>query len=99
MLKKGKAVLQGNLRAIKRSYGMKSINVHADFDLEFLRSVPGVLSLDKTKDGATVKVENEKVAEDIFFNIAETGFARKFEIEEPSLHDIFIDKVGGENNE
>ncbi|MBU9720918.1 MULTISPECIES: ABC transporter ATP-binding protein [Bacillaceae] len=99
MLKQGKAVLQGNLRKIKRSYGMKTINIHADFDLEFLRSVPGIISLDKTKDGAKVKVENEKIAEDIFYNVAETGFARKFEVEEPSLHDIFIDKAGGEKNE
>ncbi len=99
MLKRGKPVLQGNLRDIKRSYGMKSISIRADYDLDFISSIPGVLELEKHRDGANVKVENERVAEDIFRKITEKGFVRKFEIEEPSLHDIFIDKVGGDVDE
>ncbi|SDY29433.1 ABC-2 type transport system ATP-binding protein [Evansella caseinilytica] len=99
MLKQGKAVLQGNLREIKRSYGMKSIRIRADYELDFLRSVDGVLNLDISKDDAAIKVENEQVAETIFQAIAEKGFVRKFEVEEPSLHDIFIDKAGGEADE
>ncbi|AXF56092.1 ABC transporter ATP-binding protein [Salicibibacter kimchii] len=99
MLKRGKPVLQGNLREIKKSYGMKNISIRADYDLQFLDSTPGVLSLDKTKNGATVKVENKQVAEDLFYTVAQEGFVRKFEVEEPSLHDIFIDKAGGEEGE
>ncbi|MBU9712620.1 ABC transporter ATP-binding protein [Evansella tamaricis] len=99
MLKEGKAVLQGNLREIKRSYGMKSISIRADYELAFLRSIPGVMNLDVSKDGAVVKVENERVAEEIFRAISEKGFVRKFEVEEPSLHDIFIDKAGGDKDE
>lgn len=99
MLKKGKPVLQGNLREIKRSYGMKNIMIRADYELDFIYDIPGVLSMEKSKQGTTVKVENEKVAEDIFHMITKKGFVRKFEIEEPSLHDIFIDKVGGDGND
>lgn len=99
MLKRGKPILHGSLRDIKRSYGMKSISIRADYDLEFLKSIPGVLTLEKLKDGATIKVENERVAEDVFQKIMEKGFVRKFEVEEPSLHDIFIDKVGGDGDE
>lgn len=99
MLKKGRPVLQGSLKEIKRSYGMKSIRIHADYDLTFINDVHGVLALEKIKDGAVVKVESERVGEDIFKLIAEKGFVRKFEMEEPSLHDIFIDKVGGDANE
>jgi ABC-2 type transport system ATP-binding protein len=99
MLKRGKSILHGSLREIKRSYGMKSISIRADYDLEFLESISGVLTLEKLRDGATVKVENEKVAEEVFKKIMEKGFVRKFEVEEPSLHDIFIDKVGGDGDE
>lgn len=99
MLKRGKPVLHGNLREIKRSYGMKSVSIRADYDLDFIKSIQGVLALEKTRDGATVKVESERVAEDIFQMITQKGFVRKFEIEEPSLHDIFIDKVGGDADE
>ncbi|QQK81251.1 ABC transporter ATP-binding protein [Salicibibacter cibi] len=99
MLKRGEPVLQGNLKEIKRSYGMKNISIRADYDLQFLDDHPGVLSLDNTKDGATVKVENEQVAEDLFYTIAQEGFVRKFEVEEPSLHDIFVDKAGDDEDE
>jgi ABC-2 type transport system ATP-binding protein len=34
------------------------------------------------------------VAEQIFKQIADKGFIRKFQLEEPSLNDIFIEKVG-----
>ncbi len=99
MLKRGRPVLQGSLKEIKRSYGMKSISIRADYELDFLQSIAGVLSFEKTKDGAIVKVENEKGGEEVFRMISEKGFVRKFEIEEPSLHDIFIDKVGGDADE
>lgn len=99
MLKRGKAVLQGNLRQIKRSYGIKSVSIRADYDLSFLTEVPGVIKLGVTKDGTNVTVESERVAEDIFQKLTNKGFVRKFEIEEPSLHDIFIDKVGDDADE
>ncbi|MBB6448052.1 ABC-2 type transport system ATP-binding protein [Geomicrobium halophilum] len=99
MLKHGEAVLQGNLKEIKRSYGVKNVNIRSDYDLQFLQSVEGVLNMEKTNDGAIVKVESEKVAEDLFHTIAEKGFVRKFEVEEPSLHDIFVDIAGGDGDE
>ncbi|OIJ11459.1 sodium ABC transporter ATP-binding protein [Anaerobacillus alkalilacustris] len=99
MLKRGKPVLHGNLREIKRSYGIKSVSIRADYELDFIESVNGVYSMEKSKHGVVVKVENENVAEDIFRKITEKGFVRKFEMEEPSLHDIFIDKVGGDADE
>lgn len=99
MLKRGKAVLQGNLRDIKHSYGVKNISVQADYDLAFLHDVPGVLDLQQHKNGAVLRVKDETVAEPVFQRIAEKGFVRKFEVEQPSLHDIFIDKAGVENDE
>lgn len=99
MLKRGKAVLQGNLRQIKRSYGMKNIIIHADYDLEFLEAIPGVLQLERTRAGGKVRVESERVAVQVFNELSKKGFVRKFEVEEPSLHDIFIDKVGDDANE
>jgi len=99
MLKQGKAVLQGNLRQIKRSYGMKSIGIKADYELDFLRDVAGVIKLEKNKEGAQITVESEDIAENIFKRVAEKGFVRKFEVEEPSLHEIFIDKAGDDADE
>lgn len=99
MLKRGKIVLHGNLKEIKRSYGKKNVVVHSDKDVSYLKSIAGIIDLEKTKAGVILQVENEAVAEEIFNTVAKDGFIRKFEIVEPSLHDIFVDKVGGNTDE
>ncbi|WP_026674081.1 ABC transporter ATP-binding protein [Alkalihalobacterium bogoriense] len=99
MLKQGNSILQGNLTDIKRSYGVKQLSIRADYPLDFLLNIQGVAAINTIKDTSYVQVENESVAKIIFENITAKGFVRKFEIEEPSLHDIFIDKVGGNNHE
>ncbi|WP_059104191.1 ABC transporter ATP-binding protein [Shouchella shacheensis] len=99
MLKRGKAVLQGNLKEIKRSYGIKSVKVRADYELDFLRSISGVTELQKTQDGGILQVEDAEVAKAVFAALSEKGYVQKFEVDEPSLHEIFIDKVGGDGDE
>ncbi|MED4128239.1 MULTISPECIES: ABC transporter ATP-binding protein [Shouchella] len=99
MLKRGKAVLQGNLTEIKRGYGIKTVSISADYDLSFLKDQHQVTHYTETKNGVKIQVENEDAAKEIFNTLADKGFVRKFEVEEPSLHDIFIDKVGGDANE
>ena len=90
----GAPVVQGELKAIKRSFGKKNVVIHADFDLDFLETIPGIVRQKKTTEGVSLQVESEDVAEVVFKEVASRGFVRKFELEEPSLHDIFIEKVG-----
>lgn len=94
IMHRGKSVVQGNLKEIKRSFGKKNVSVKADFDLSYLKDTNGVLKHRVTADGITLQVEREEVAQDLFQAIQAKGFVRKFELEEPSLNDIFIEKVG-----
>lgn len=94
IMHRGKSVVQGNLKEIKRSFGKKNVSVKADFDLSYLKDTNGVLKHRVTADGITLQVEREEVAQDLFQAIHAKGFVRKFELEEPSLNDIFIEKVG-----
>jgi ABC-2 type transport system ATP-binding protein len=94
IMHRGKSVVQGNLKEIKRSFGKKNVSVKADFDLSYLKDTNGVLKHRVTADGITLQVEHEEVAQDLFQAIQAKGFVRKFELEEPSLNDIFIEKVG-----
>jgi ABC-2 type transport system ATP-binding protein len=41
-----------------------------------------------------LQIEGEYIAEKILKEIVNHGFIRKFALEEPSLNDIFIEKVG-----
>lgn len=94
ILHKGQAVVNGSLKEVKQSFGKKNVVVDADFDLEDLRDIVGVIQFNKGPNGVRMQVENETVSQEVFKRISNRGFIRKFELEEPSLNDIFIEKVG-----
>ncbi|MBY6037991.1 ABC transporter ATP-binding protein [Fictibacillus nanhaiensis] len=94
IMHKGRSVVQGNLKDIKRSFGKKNVSVKADFDLSYLKDTNGVVKHRLTADGIILQVEREEAANELFLAIQSKGFVRKFELEEPSLNDIFIEKVG-----
>ncbi|WP_394233268.1 ABC transporter ATP-binding protein [Niallia oryzisoli] len=95
ILHKGKTVVQGSLRDIKRAYGKKNLVIHADFNLEELNTFPGVTDARMTPEGISLQITDEEVtAPRILESIYDKGFISKFVLEEPSLNDIFIEKVG-----
>lgn len=94
MMQHGKPILHGNLTEIKRSFGRKNLKVQADFDLSFIERIPGVLKAKFYTDTALFQIENEEVSQRILEELQGKGFVRKFELDEPSLNDIFIEKAG-----
>ncbi|CAM3779260.1 ABC transporter ATP-binding protein [Mesobacillus thioparans] len=94
IMHKGSPVVHGSLKEIKRSFGKKNLIIHADFDPAFLKEYPGVTKAKLTAEGIHLQITGEQVAQDILEEIVGKGFIRKFVLEEPSLNDIFIEKVG-----
>ncbi|MEH7081420.1 ABC transporter ATP-binding protein [Neobacillus drentensis] len=94
ILHKGSPAVHGSLKEIKRSFGKKNLVIHADFSLDFLKNYPGVVKSKPTMEGIHLQIEGEYIAEKILKEIVNQGFIRKFALEEPSLNDIFIEKVG-----
>lgn len=93
ILRKGEAVVNGNLNEIKRSFGLQNLIIHANDDLKFLQNEAGVVAYKPVANGCHLQIENEAVSKDIFKKL-QGSFVRKFELEEPTLHDIFVEKVG-----
>ncbi|RSD29268.1 ABC transporter ATP-binding protein [Mesobacillus subterraneus] len=94
IMHRGRPVVHGSLKEIKRSFGKKNLVIHADFDPAYLKDFPGVTKAKQTTEGIHLQIEGERIAEDILKEIVGKGFIRKFVLEEPSLNDIFIEKVG-----
>lgn len=94
ILRQGKAVVQGNLAEIKQSYGKKNLRIVTSDRLPFLRDIAGVLRVEERADGYEMQIENESVSQAILAAVQGKGFIRKFELQEPTLNDIFIEKVG-----
>jgi ABC-2 type transport system ATP-binding protein len=94
IMHKGNQVVHGSLKDIKREFGKKNLVIHADFPLDDLKVYPGVVKARSTMEGIELQIEGEYIAERILKDIVNKGFIRKFALEEPSLNDIFIEKVG-----
>lgn len=94
ILRNGSPIIAGQLKDIKRSFGKKNVVVHADFNLDFLDSFSGILKVKTTMEGKILQVTDESIAEKVLKELVLRGFVRKFELQEPSLNDIFIEKVG-----
>lgn len=94
ILVKGKAILDGNLQEIKESYAKKNILIKGDIDIDELKSIDGVLSIDKEKGEYVVKIADISIAKKAFAKIKDKNIT-KYDVVEPSLNEIFIESVGG----
>lgn len=93
----GKQIVSGTLKDVKRSFGQQNVRIRSDFPLDALSAIPGVLSATNTVEGAVYQVETDETAERLLTEALKSGPVRQFEIEEPTLQDIFIAKVGKEH--
>lgn len=95
VLVKGKSVLSGKLEKIKKDYQKKNIHiVGKDIDVQNLKKVKGVLEVKENGAEIIVKIENEDNVKDVFKNIKKFNDITKFVVEEATLNEIFLDKVG-----
>ena len=94
VLVKGKSVLQGSIRQIKKDYRKKNIHIIGNVDEEKLKSVKGVLEVVDNANEIIVKIEDEKYINDVFEVVKKGENIIKFMVEDPSLNEIFLSKVG-----
>ncbi|AYC30179.1 ABC transporter ATP-binding protein [Paenisporosarcina cavernae] len=90
----GKTVVSGSLKEVKRGFGKQNVQLKMEQDLSSLLHTPGVLQFKPTKEGGIFQISDEKVGDDLLKKAIELGPVRHFSIEEPSLQEIFIEKVG-----
>ena len=91
---RGKSVLEGYLTDIKEQYRKKNILIKGDISKKELEKVDGVLEVIEKADEYEVKIESEEIASKVFETVSKHKKITKFVVEEPSLNEIFIAKVG-----
>lgn len=95
LLKNGVTVLKGNLKEIKRSYGRNNLTINCEGDIAKLAAEENIVNYTKNAQGFEFKISNEEQAYKLLEKIlSQKLMLDKFEIREPSLHEIFIEKVG-----
>jgi len=94
VLLQGRPVLEGYLSDIKQQYRKKNIFIKGNVTKKELQSIEGVVSVEKHIDEYEVKIEDESIVENVFDVIRNKKNITKFVVEEPSLNEIFVAKVG-----
>jgi len=94
VLLNGKAVLSGKLKDIKKDYRKKNIILQADAKLADLKAIKGVVDVKKVANEFIISIEDESKINDVFKVISKFSNVSKFTVEEPTLNEIFVSKVG-----
>jgi len=94
VLVNGKTVLEGNIKNIKENYQKKNIILKADIDKEKLKQIEGVEEIIEKSDEYEIRISSKDVIDNIFKYVSTCKNVVKFVVEEPSLNEIFISKVG-----
>lgn len=94
LINKGRIVLDGSIRDIKSGYGRDTIIVEFDGDDSFISEMSGLKILNRTNNRLEFRFNPDELSPrkilEMIFNKSELF---KFELKEPSLHEIFIDVV------
>ena len=95
ILNKGKTVLKGNLNQIKDSYPVNKVEIDTKSDINQLINEKGLEIKEKTERRYIVAIKNEEQANELLKEIVNRKISiNKFELLRPTLHEIFIEKVG-----
>lgn len=97
ILNKGKTVLQGNLKKIKEEYHANKLIISTDEAIDEIIKDMGLEIYNNKDNDYTINITTEEEGYKLFHLLAEKNVkVTKFEMMKPSLHDIFIEKVGEE---
>jgi len=100
IMNRGQAVLQGNLNEIKKSYGRVNLFVKSDSEIAPYIQKFGIQIVAKMPSEYHLKVTDERQAREFLASMMQENVPLvKFELREPSLHEIFVEKVGDDNEE
>lgn len=94
ILVKGRSVLEGELKQIKKDYRKKNIHIKGNVDLDALRKTKGVLEVIENASEIIVKIEEDSYIEKVFDVVKKGSDITEFSVEDPTLNEIFLSKVG-----
>lgn len=100
ILNRGQVVLQGNLNEIKKSYGRVNLLIKAEGDIKPFIKEMQLTIMEETPDVIKLKLSREEQSKELLAKLVSAGIPIiKYEIDEPTLHEIFVEKVGDANEE
>ncbi|NBC27725.1 MAG: ATP-binding cassette domain-containing protein [Bacteroidetes bacterium] len=97
LFNKGKMVLDGNLRKIKKEFGKNTILIEYHGDGSFIDNLSNVRINNRSTNFAEIRILDQQDPQDILRLAIQHAEIHKFQLVEPSLNEIFISTVGADN--
>ncbi|MNQ89230.1 hypothetical protein D3C85_1045320 [compost metagenome] len=90
-------ILQGNLKGIKASFPKERVVLETATNVEGLEKLQGVTSVNQGLNGYELRIAQPEAAQRILQYAMERSAVQRFQIMEPTLNEIFIQKVGSQH--
>lgn len=95
IMDRSKTVLQGNLNDIKKFYGRVKLHLKVERDVSDIIDACGAEILSEKEFEYEIRVRGEGHANELLSALLAAGVSIvTFDLREPSLHEIFVEKVG-----
>lgn len=94
VLLEGKTVLSGNIKDIKAKYRKKNIIINGEINKKAIKKIKGVIDIIDNTNETVIKIDDNASLDEIFKEVSKGKDITKYEVEEASLNEIFISKVG-----
>jgi len=98
LINKGKNVIDGTLDQIRSRYDSDVVSVELEGNTDFVRDIPIVKSATRAGRRLEIALNEDADAQELLQALVGRVRVRAFEVKVPSLHEIFVD-LAGENNE
>ncbi len=95
LIHRARLMVSGPLREIKRQAGRQVVRLAAACSLSFLDRFPGVNVAREAPDYVELKVPSTTDPQEILRAAMVAGPVSRFELGDPSLEEIYLEKVGG----
>lgn len=99
LINKGKTIIDGPLDQIKRQFSTGSVLVELDGDDSFVGNLPIVAAIEKNQRRLQVILKDNVDPQQLLVELVNRAKVRSFEIQTPSLHEIFIKLVSQGNGQ
>ncbi len=94
LINRGRLVLHGNLREIKKSMGRQILRLSLEGNSGFWAKIPGLQLLEERADYLEFRLAEGVDPNHVLKEAMDAGQVIRFELVEPSLDQIFVEKVG-----
>ena len=99
LINRGEKVLDGSVAEVKSRHGKNTVALAFEGDGSFIESLPGVARVTDFGQYVEVRLKDGADPQPLLHEAAKRLKLRRFEIVEPSLHDIFVETVTRDGKE